>query len=746
LAAAILFAIFIAGKGIPTLRHDWNWPIDRSAIPSFTAQSLDGWLSIGFGTPNPHPTTYLVGPLMGGLMWLAGPLGALGLVAAVIGYLCMRGVDAVAMRCGSGAPAAIGLGLFALFNPWVYNEIVAGHVMMVLAYGALIGLLAEMMRGRDASALRLALWIVLIQAQLQLFIVALAALVPFGWVTRKWTPLIAGAVVVLPSLVGLIAERATLLQIPYGVTWQTDQSVSPPALLGLGGYFAGYADRLGWGATAAVWIVVGLALAGVVAARRTQAATWTASAAIVLFVVVTGIHGPLALPYSWVVANVPESGVFRELYDLAGVIAALLTLLACAAAARLRVLGYVALAAGITLAVTWLLQPPAALWVASGSYPRPTVAAPPNTKVAFLPAFQPLGLRAGRGDGADPDLQFYPNGIAPVNEYLPSYPVDMALARYEQTGDAQPLQALGVGEIVNRPWLVSLTRGTIGFAAASLAPASSRFAPPSDRYVANPAPLVSDCAAAPVVAFVARIGQCNLFFGDAPGYSAVAPIVASSDSIDSRVAWIDARLAYAEAPWLAQGIGGALTQSTVPHRVDPGRWLLAYVRGELRAPSGSVLLRNGGGFSWVRVPQSVESVQCSGLCELVAQATRIPSVPNNPPPRARPLEFTQVGSWLYVVRREPDAAQLLRLNERYDPSWIAFASGRILPHVRVDMSANGWFLGDATGNVILLEATALAQLIAEMFGFLCAIWLVQALLRAPTKRAPGDRPDARSIR
>ncbi len=140
---------------------------------------------------------------------------------------------------------AVGIGLFALFNPWVYNEVVAGHLVMVLAYAGLIGLFAEMLHGRNASTMRLALWTALIEAQLQFFILAMLALVVFACTTRKWTPSIFGVIIVLPSVIGLIAERGMLLRIPYGVTWQANQSVPPLPLLALGGYFAGYSDRLG---------------------------------------------------------------------------------------------------------------------------------------------------------------------------------------------------------------------------------------------------------------------------------------------------------------------------------------------------------------------------------------------------------------------------------------------------------------------------------------------------------------------
>ena len=46
-ASALAFAAFVAAKGVPTLRHDWNWPIDRTAIASFFDAATQGWLSTG---------------------------------------------------------------------------------------------------------------------------------------------------------------------------------------------------------------------------------------------------------------------------------------------------------------------------------------------------------------------------------------------------------------------------------------------------------------------------------------------------------------------------------------------------------------------------------------------------------------------------------------------------------------------------------------------------------------------------
>jgi hypothetical protein len=746
-AAAIIFAAFVASGGIPTLRHDWTWPIDRAAIPSFLSASVDGWLSAGLGTPNPHPTTYLIGPPIAVAMWTFGPLLALAALALVIGYACMRTVAEASLRWSTGWPAALGLGLFVLFNPWVYNEVVAGHLVMVLAYAGLVGLLAEMQRGHEASPVRLALWVALIQAQLQFFILAMLALVAFASVTRKWTPLVYGAIVGLPSMIGLVAERGSLVQTPYGMEWQVNQSVAPFPLLTLGGYFAGYADRLGLVATVAVSVVLALALAGAVAARRDRAARWAFASAVIVYVIILGLHGPIAAPYAWIVRNVPESGVFRELYDLTGVFAALMALLACAAAGRFRPFGFVALAAGLALPVTWAFRPPSDLWVPSTKYPQPVIGAAPFTRVALLPAFQPLGLRGGGGDGADPDAYVHPGHVPALNEYFPTYPVDVALARYEQTGDVEGLRELGVAQIVPRPWLVSRTRGGIGFAAFSLEPQSSLPASTATRDIEHPMPLASECDPPRLVQIGTGLGACNLLFADVPGYAPIHPITAPSDSLDPRSAWIDARLAFAESPALAQPLGGALTQSGVPLAVQPNSWLLAYVRGILLGSDGRLLARSGGAFVWVP-PPGVASVHCIGLCELVAQTERLPALPlRQPLARTWPLPFRAIAPWLFVVQRSAVAQRpaqisqagrsaVLRFNERFDSAWIALSGARALPHVRVDAAVNGWFLEGAVGPIVLVQLTSVFQLFAEILGAFCVLWLLKAVAWAPTKRAP----------
>ncbi|HEY6327240.1 MAG TPA: hypothetical protein VIW73_12085 [Candidatus Cybelea sp.] len=738
IAAGVVFAAFVSVKGIPTLRHDWNWPVEASAIPSFMNEMIGGWLPNGFGMLNAHPTMYALALPIGLALWALGPLAALVLFAWCTGWLCARNAIRLAQQSGAGAVAAAGIGIFALFNPWVYNEVVAGHLVMVLAYAGIIGLIGEMLRGPAASPVRLALWLAVVETQLQFFIVALLALAIFAFATKKWLPPLAGLIVALPTIVGLIAERGTIVRTPYSLAWQTYQSVPPGALSALGGYFPGYADRLGLVAAIAVWAVLALALAGVVVARKSGAVIAAAAASGALFVIIAGTQGPLAVPYTWIVRYVPESGVFRELYDLTGIFAATLLVPAGAGLRALRPAGYLSLATGVALAAAWMAAPPSDLWVGAAAYPHPRIAAAPFERVAFLPAFQPLGLRGDGGDGADPEARGYPGGVVALNEYLPAYPVDVALARYEQRGDAEALRALGAGQVVSRGWLISRANDVRIVLTASPPPATVATQTASVRRLADPLPLVSSCTASRVVALPAALDRCDVFFGDAGQlYPTVHPLSAQTDSVDPRIDWIDARLGFAIAPEIAQGLGGVYTRSRVPFRVDAGSWLLAYVSGRLNDSNGGAVLASRGRFAWLPVPAGGESVVCDGLCELVAVSGSLPALAADAPSDAiSATPFRAILPWLYVVSDAP-AAALLRLNERYDAAWTALRAWRVLPHVRVDMAANGWLVGTPSpAPIIIVQLTSLLQMLAELCGVAFILWLLKAAMRAPTKRGP----------
>jgi hypothetical protein len=76
----------------------------------------------------------------------------------------------------------------------------------------------------------------------------------------------------------------------------------------------------------------------------------------------------------------------------------------------------------------------------------------------IFPSRLPSGVSAflfeGRGSGVDPDAYVQEERGTPLNEFFPTFPVDAALAQL-QRGHTSEAQALGVSQIVVRPYLHS---------------------------------------------------------------------------------------------------------------------------------------------------------------------------------------------------------------------------------------------------------------------------------------------------
>ncbi len=274
------------------------------------------------------------------------------------------------------------------------------------------------------------------------------------------------------------------------------------------------------------------------------------------------------------------------------------------------------------------------------SYPHPVVAAPPFTRVALLPAFQPLALRGGGGDGADPDAHVYPGGVATLNEYFPTYPVDMALARYEQTGDDRALRALASREIVPRPWLVSqrerrnrlgrnLAAPTVGHGGIG-SPVTS----PAQRRSCLPAIRPRRRARRP-----AR--RVRLFFGDAGGFAPVVLLRAerfdrSAHRLDRRAACVRRVSPRSRRAWAA-----AHAVAPFPFRIEPTRGCSPTCA--VRLPGGpDAACEARASFAGMRFPSGVSSVTCAGLCELVAQTRALPELPRDARRHMSPLRFREI--------------------------------------------------------------------------------------------------------
>ncbi len=721
-AIAGIFVAFAVAKGVPAMRHDWWMPADSDALKSATLSALSTWRNDGLGNPTLYPNDYLFYAFVLALSAALPPAAVLAAIAAAVGALAV----VAARTFASSVAGASGIAAILLFNPWTYDELVAGHLPMLLSFAATAWFAAECAKGRRASPLHLCIATVVVAQQLQF----LAILVPAAallWIARGiWQPLAVAAIVALPVAIGVALGYGDLQAIPYTLDWERNQSLHAPALLTLRGYFAQYDAALGR-LGAAGGTALALAALAAVAIVRTRAAIAIAIALLALFAFTLGTNGPVAPLYAFVVTHVKASALFRELYDLIAYAAIGYVALIAAAIARAGRFAAAAALAGSLMLASWAFSPPSQFWVASGAIPISPIAVPQNTRFALLPPFQPLQFR-GAGSGVDPDVFNRPGNVAPLNAYLPSYPAVTALARYASGGGDAMLRGLSVGEIVSRPWLCTdvpslraqvVTRDPIAACASAAVPKHLNAA--------------SELALQPRYAIgtlLANAGAGNLLALDAAragliGPQALATVVPAptTPGTDPAHGWADARLFFATHPDLGQPYGGVYTTSPQPLAIVAGDRLLAQVRGRLLDARSGAPLRgvNAREFRWLS-PGNAAAVRCDGECAIAAEAPSTFGYAADPPanPQAA-VAFRMRAPWL-VIADVPAAAagSLLRYDVHYTPYWRVFGEPAALRHVRVDGAVNGWVVEAAAppARVAIVEVRSCAAAIAELAAVL----------------------------
>jgi hypothetical protein len=745
IACGIGFALFLGFTGIPVLRHDWSW----IAGPGFFSNAwsvFSGWRSDGFGAPRPYPTDYLLTTVNFAIVGMLGNyLGYLVNVFA-IGFTAAYGAMRLAARFSASSAAALAAAIFATFNPWTYNEVVAGHIYMVLAYGAAMLLASELLAERPSS-FKLGAYALLTMGQLQFFLPSLLALAGWCLATRRnWASIGIVLFASLPIWIGLAAERGSLRAIQYTLTWQISQSVDPLKALALGGYFARYADALPPFAPAAVWAVAACAAAGAVAAliRAPKRAAWPVVGVLALWAFVSGTKGWFGAAYVWLVRHVVATGVYRELYDAVGFIAIAYVAGSALASRRIEIVRWLWLGAAALSLSAWMLVPPARYWVPAWMLPPVHVAAPANTRYALMPPLQPVVFRWGAG--LDPDAVVLPGNVTPLNTQQFSDPESPALMRYALTGDPRGLQALSVSEVIERPaFATDVNALRYQLALPPPTPHSKRMQnsmlDPLPELTLAPLPGLSDAPQ--------PLWKNAIFFGDAhgvrgrgvPGSWSSAPavhvITPSSPAVAAKNGWVDARSAFVALPRLSQGLGGAIT--TDPGAllaVDPAQWTLAYVAGALQTQDGTVLARSTRGYAWLP-PLGVTAVRCLGMCIVVAQTSRLPAHAlgaRRAPAASRDdagrgchaaPAFTLLASWLAISSLPASPRCLLRYNVRFDPHWSAWLGGVRLAHVAVDSAANGWVVPAHSGDqrLVVVELAAAVQFAVQALAIALLIVL-----------------------
>jgi len=467
--------------GVPAYMHDWTWAPDPAGLRAQMLQGWEAWLDDGLGRPNAFPTALPFFVAMG----LATPVVpprvelALLLVAILAGAFCAATV--FARRVYRLGTAAYVCGALYAASPVVLTKLVAGHLPYLEAYAAFpvfaLGLREAGRSVRWAAGGALAVAFTVLQPQYLGFdvVYALAALATGTASWRGALRLAAFALpVILPVLVGptvnALGGNGVLAQQHAVVAWERDQSSDPVEAIAGIGYFTHYVTRLAPpGASGLFAVFPLLALAGLVAARRTRDAWTLAAAAAAGWLIVTGLKGPLAPALAPLFADVTPASLFRELYDASVLI--WLPFATGVAVATTR-FGVPALAvAGATMLAA--LAPP---WALYGRYfgeapegatlARLSAAVPAAARgagrVVWWPALQPIGPGTGEERGSDPLARTPLDGALPLYEYQPEglngEAVSLAAAGRWRTA-AGAFAQLGVRYVVVRAGIDSFASG-----------------------------------------------------------------------------------------------------------------------------------------------------------------------------------------------------------------------------------------------------------------------------------------------
>jgi len=610
--------------------------------------------------------------------------------------------------------------MFAALNPWVYSEYVAGHIFMVLAYALLLALLAETRRHKPRE------WILIILAgllviQIEFFLLAVIPFLVWCWRHRILKPAAATLIAAMPLALGIVALFPQILATPYLLSWQSAQSVPLNEgwlLLGYQFHYAAEFDRI----RIALFCYGVLGIVGAWICVRNRRDIVTLSLSLTCLIFATGTTWAIAPLYSFLVVNFTESGVFRELYDLIGLVA-IGYVVALSATARHVIAVGVLVALSAVLTAPWLTRPISSFVVDALAIPPAPLAKSPQTRTALYPAFQPLQFRH-RGSGYDPDAYNRSGYSLPINQPFPSFPVENALAVLANTGNSSQLAALGVAYVISRPYLNAdgpLLENQTAFSAKSAK------AVVTSRRVARPFPLAAVYSVQPQIVSIGNSpDEYAVFVGDTgSAASQFTTLRASRQTTNPAIDWVDSRLAYMGRPEWGTAFGGVATSSRKALLLPPNSLaILAETTGRLRDDRARTIATADRTLHWYAT-RGTTSVTCVGICTIaLASKTLLSGIPEHAWERHfAAVPFRRWTPWLVKVS-VPDGAQALRYNTAYSPFWIAVKGGEVLSHARLDESLNLWTIATRpAGTIFLINILAALQFALEVSAFFFVLFL-----------------------
>ncbi len=726
-ALVLLFLTFGLRDGIPILRHDWGLPYSAAGWRAFAVATTSGWSQNGIGHPRPYPTLYLLGPLLALIGILLGSFWAAAAFLAVVALLLVGAARKLARVFGAPRWFGISLATASLFNPWMYEKLVAGHLTMMLSLAVCFFTASSLVAGEVSPVgLFVCGYVAAFQIQYGLLAGAILFIIVPSFRVAKYTA--AGALTsLLPSIIGISLEHSFLRSIPFSVPWQINNSVP----LGQGMLLDGYSSNYTL-ASKPMFILAGAFLLAsalmavpvcVRSIRHRKLVLRVAVGATATLLFCSGLRGPLAAFYSVMLKFRPIL-VFRELFDLIGIVAIGYFLLASLAAGKSRIARFCVAGAAMLFLVAWTMSPPYRQFVSANAVPKIRIySRTTNLRFSLMPWMQPLRFKR-RGSGSDPDIFTHANNFSSLNEYQYSYPVGEAIASYLRTKDAVALEDLSVSRIYSRPYFSSdqttIENGDPADALLPQATGSKRLSPQPELALTN-VPPSSD-----------RLHRFETpyLFGDGDPIRFlrfVRPVEPPLDSINPRQAWVAVAEASPAFPGIGNSFGGAFTLNGHAKLALPEPRPIATlvrVQGKLLG-SGRLLSSNTKGWEWVGLGRA-KSLQCRGRCAVVLwQTHRFPALQKRPKSHVPtvPIHFWQIAPFAligHIKLSAPTAHRSLVLfRSRYDAAWVLFGIPS-LEHVDYSMVFNGYEIGRGFngGAFLLINTTALFQAAAMILSVL----------------------------
>lgn len=445
--------------GVPALRHDWAWPITQGGVAALIHNLSAPIIPANWDTIAWIPRVQLVQPIVLLFAGLTSPVFCLKLLLFAVIATAASGGFLLARALGSSTPIAALCALWLSATPFVIDELVAGHIWILLAYAALVHALNAIIRRNPWPVTFL--WSAATAIDIHFIgfdTIAFAVLLVTKTVTlRELRGALLGLVAFVPGIFGGIMAAAS-------ATFESQQTIamyervnSVPLLDALRGfgYSAGY-DRVGTFALAQWLLFLPVAFAIASALKRR-------ALAIVLLVVscfaAAGIYGPVGQIQSWAFDSIRATSVFRELFDFI----ALVNIAAVVAFASLRIprtlqvaavsLGVIAILPGLRASYAPLLP----LFVPARADVEAVTRVERETgsmQILALPALAPM-MTNGFPGGVDPlGDTIGTHGLLGSEHGLPA-PVRAGLS---QTDMRHWFERLHTGTLIERPGWQSVAR------------------------------------------------------------------------------------------------------------------------------------------------------------------------------------------------------------------------------------------------------------------------------------------------